>query len=214
MATRALLQLFLISLLATRLQAAEVNIVEPEAVGLSTDRLSKATEFVERKIADENLVGAVTLVARHGQVVLFDAAGHYGLEDDRPMETDALFRIFSMTKPITTVAAMILCEEGAFQLGDPVAKYLPELADMQLSIHRELVPPQRQMTIEHLITHTAGLTNGWHPEDPVERAYRDAALRQSPDLKSFLEKLATLPLRFEPGTRYHYSVATDVLGHW
>ena len=212
MTIRALLQLLLLSLLAARLHAADVSIVAPEAVGFSSDRLAKVTEFVEREIADGNLVGTVTLVARHGQVVHFEAAGRYGLEDDRPMKTDALFRIFSMTKPITTVAAMILYEEGAFHLGDPVAKYLPELADMQLSIDGELVPPQRQMTIEHLMTHTAGLTNGWHIEHPVELAYRDAALRQSSDLDAFIEKLATLPLRFEPGTRYHYSVATDVLG--
>ena len=212
MKIRKLSHLLLLSLLATRLHASDINIVEPETVGFSADRLAKVTEFVEREIANENLVGTVTLVARHGQVVHFEAAGRYGLEDDRPMETDALFRIFSMTKPITTVAAMILYEEGAFHLGDPVAKYLPELEAMQLSIDGELVPPQRQMTIEHLMTHTAGLTNGWHPEDPVERAYRDAALSQSSDLNAFIEKLATLPLRFEPGTRYHYSVATDVLG--
>ena len=212
MKIRTFFQVLLLSLLATRLHAAEVNIVEPEAVGFSTDRLGKVTEFVEREIADGNLVGTVTLVARHGQVVHFEAAGRYGLEDDRPMDTDALFRIFSMTKPITTVAAMILYEEGAFHLGDPVAKYLPALANMPLAIDGELVPSQSQMTIEHLMTHTAGLTNGWHIEHPVERAYRDAALRQSPDLNTYIEKLATLPLRFEPGTRYHYSVATDVLG--
>ena len=212
MTIRALLHLLLLSLLATRLQAAEISIVEPETVGFSTDRLGKVTEFVDREIADGNLVGTVTLVARHGQVVHFEAAGRYGLEDDRPMETDALFRIFSMTKPITTVAAMILYEEGAFHLGDPVAKYIPELANMQLLIDGEPVPPQSQMTIEQLMTHTAGLTNGWHIEHPVEQAYLDAALRQSPDLNAFIDKLATLPLRFEPGTRYHYSVATDVLG--
>ena len=212
MKIRTLSHLLLLSLLATRLHASDINIVEPETVGFSADRLGKVTEFVEREIAEGNLVGTVTLVARHGQVVHFEAAGRYGLEDDRPMETDALFRIFSMTKPITTVAAMILYEEGAFHLGDPVVKYLPELAEMQLSIDGKLVPPESQMTIEHLMTHTAGLTNGWHPEDPVERAYRDAALHQSPDLEAFIGKLATLPLRFEPGTRYHYSVATDVLG--
>ena len=212
MTIRALLHLLLLSLLATRLQAAEISIVEPETVGFSTDRLGKVTEFVDREIADGNLVGTVTLVARHGRIVHFEAAGRYGLEDDRPMDTDALFRIFSMTKPITTVAAMILYEEGAFHLGDPVAKYIPELADMQLLIDGEPVPLQSQMTIEQLMTHTAGLTNGWHIEHPVERAYRDAALRQSADLTVFIEKLATLPLRFEPGTRYHYSVAADVLG--
>jgi len=212
MTIRAPLHLIFLSLLATRLQAGDVGIVEPEAVGFATDRLGKVTEFVDREIADGNLVGTVTLVARHGQVVHFEAAGRYGLEDERPMDTDALFRIFSMTKPITTVAAMILYEEGAFHLGEPVVKYLPELANMRLSIDGELVPPQSQMTIEQLMTHTAGLTNGWHIEHPVERAYRDAALLQSSDLDVYIDKLSTLPLRFEPGTRYHYSVATDVLG--
>jgi CubicO group peptidase (beta-lactamase class C family) len=204
--------LLLLSLMTMPLQAADVAVVNSEAVGFSSDRLGKISEFVDREIAAGNLVGAVTLVARHGQVVLFESAGRYGIEDNRPMDKDALFRIFSMTKPITTVAAMILYEEGAFHLGDPVAKYLPELKDMQLLIDGSLVPPQRQMTIEQLMTHTAGLTNGWHLEHPVERAYRDAALYQSADLDAFIDKLATLPLRFEPGTRYHYSVATDVLG--
>lgn len=204
--------LLLLSLMTMPLQAADVAVVNSEAVGFSSDRLGKISEFVDREIAAGNLAGAVTLVARHGQVVLFESAGRYGIEENRPMDKDALFRIFSMTKPITTVAAMILYEEGAFHLGDPVAKYLPELKDMQLLIDGSPVPPQRQMTIEQLMTHTAGLTNGWHLEHPVERAYRDAALYQSADLDAFIDKLATLPLRFEPGTRYHYSVATDVLG--
>ncbi len=204
--------LLLLSLLTMPLRAADVAVVNPEAVGFSSDRLSKISEFVDREIAAGNLAGTVTLVARRGQVLLFESAGRYGLEDNRPMDKDALFRIFSMTKPITTVAAMILYEEGAFHLVDPVAKYLPELKDMQLLIDGSPITPQRQMTIEQLMTHTAGLTNGWHLEHPVERAYRDAALYQSADLDSFINKLATLPLRFEPGTRYHYSVATDVLG--
>ena len=204
--------LLLLSLLTMPLQAADVAVVNSEAVGFSSDRLGKISEFVDREIAAGNLAGAVTLVARNGQVVLFESAGRYGIEENRPMDKDALFRIFSMTKPITTVAAMILYEEGAFHLGDPVAKYLPELKDMQLLIDGSPVNPQRQMTIEQLMTHTAGLTNGWHLEHPAERAYRDAALYQSADLDAFIDKLATLPLRFEPGTRYHYSVATDVLG--
>ena len=193
--------LLLLSLLAMPLQAADVAVVDPEAVGFSTERLGKITDFVEREVAEGNLVGAVTLVARHGQVVLFESAGRYGIADNRPMDKDALFRIFSMTKPITTVAAMILYEEGAFHLGEPVAKYLPELKDMRLLIDDSPVPPRRPMTIEQLMTHTAGLTNGWHLEHPVERAYRDAALYQSADLDAFIDKLATLPLRFEPGTR-------------
>ena len=204
--------LLFLSLLVAPLQAAEPADVDPEALGFSSTRLARVSEFVDREIKEGRLAGAVTMIARHGQIVHFESAGQYGLEDDRPLDTDALFRIFSMTKPITTVAAMILYEEGAFHLGDPIAKYLPELGEMSLLIDGEQVAPNTPMTIEQLMTHTAGLTNGWHIEHPVERAYRDAALQNSPDLDAFIKTLGTLPLRFEPGTRYHYSVATDVLG--
>ena len=97
--------------------SSDLDIVEPETVGFSTERLTKVTEFVEREIADGNLVGTVTLVARHGQVVHFEAAGRNGLGDERPMETDALFRIFSMTKPITTVAAICFMRKAPFTWG-------------------------------------------------------------------------------------------------
>ena len=199
-------------LLVAPLQAEERANLNPEAVGFSSARLSKVSEFVDREILAGRLAGAVTMIARHGEIVHFESTGRYGLDDDRPLDTDALFRIFSMTKPITTVAAMILYEEGAFHLGEPVAKYLPALEGMSLLVDGQLVAPNNTMTIEQLMTHTAGLTNGWHVEHPVERAYRDAALQNSPDLDAFIKTLGTLPLRFEPGTRYHYSVATDVLG--
>jgi CubicO group peptidase (beta-lactamase class C family) len=208
---KATVFLFL-SLLATPMQAAEPANLDPETVGFSSARLTRVSEFVDREIIAGRLAGAVTMIARHGQIVHFESAGQYGLEDDRPLGTDALFRLFSMTKPITTVAAMILYEEGAFHLGDPIAKYLPELGEMSLLIDGEQVAPNTPMTIEQLMTHSAGLTNGWHIEHPIERAYRDAALQKSPDLDTFIKTLGTLPLRFEPGTRYHYSVATDVLG--
>jgi len=199
-------------LLVAPLQAEERANLNPEAVGFSSARLSKVSEFVDREILAGRLAGAVTMIARYGEIVHFESAGRYGLDDDRPLDKDALFRIFSMTKPITTVAAMILYEEGAFHLGEPVAKYLPALEGMSLLVDGQLVAPNNTMTIEQLMTHTAGLTNGWHVEHPVERAYRDAALQNSPDLDAFIQNLGTLPLRFEPGTRYHYSVATDVLG--
>ena len=199
-------------LLVSPLQAEERANLTPEAVGFSSARLSKVSEFVDREILAGRLAGAVTMIARYGEIVHFESAGRYGLDDDRPLDKDALFRIFSMTKPITTVAAMILYEEGAFHLGEPVTKYLPALEGMSLLVDGQLVAPNNTMTIEQLMTHTAGLTNGWHVEHPVERAYRDAALQNSPDLDAFIKTLGTLPLRFEPGTRYHYSVATDVLG--
>ena len=204
--------LLFLSLLIAPLQAAEPGDLDPEALGFSDTRLARVSDFVDHEIKEGRLAGAVTIIARHGQIVHLASAGHYGVDDDRPLDTDALFRLFSMTKPITTVAAMILYEEGAFHLGDPIAKYLPELGEMSLLIDGERVPPHNPITIEQLMTHTAGLTNGWHIEDPVERAYRDAALQKSPDLEVFIKALSALPLRFEPGTRYHYSVATDVLG--
>ena len=112
-------------LLVAPLQAEERANLNPKAVGFSSARLSKVAEFVDREIMAGRLAGAVTMIARHGEIVHFESAGRYGLDDDRPLDTNALFRIFSMTKPITTVAAMILYEEGAFHLGEPVAKYLP-----------------------------------------------------------------------------------------
>lgn len=158
------------------------------------------------------MAGTVTLIARHGKIVHFEAAGARGIEDDRPMERDALFRIFSMTKPITTVAAMILYEEGRFQLNEPVARYLREFEGQRLFRDGQLVPPDSPMTIEQLMTHTAGLGSASDSPHPVEQAYREAELFTSENLNEFTARLARLPLRFQPGQRYHYSVATDVLG--
>ncbi len=192
--------------------ASELEAVEPESVGFSSERLGKINEFVRRDIDDGKLVGVVTMVARHGKIVHFETAGNYGLDNDKTIDKDALFRIYSMTKPITTVAAMMLYEEGAFQLGDPVAKYLPEFENQKLYRDGELVDPASPMTIGQLMSHSAGLTYGSADDHPVELAYRNSSMRRSKSLEEFVVALAELPLRFEPGTRYHYSVATDVLG--
>lgn len=189
--------------------------LDPERVkkmGVSPERLEKITDFVRRDIAANKLSGAVTLVARHGAPVHFAAAGNLGIADPRPMATDTLFRIYSMTKPVTTVAAMMLYEAGAFHLGDPVHRYLPEFAGIRILRDGKLVDPAGPITIEQLMTHTAGLSYGWHPTDPVDEAYRDADLINSTSSADFITRLSALPLRYEPGTRYHYSVATDVLG--
>ena len=183
-----------------------------EEAGFAPERLQKINEFVQRDIEAGKVSGAVTLVARHGQLVHFSAQGNFGSEDPRPLKEDTLFRIFSMTKPITTVAAMMLYEEGAFHLGEPVSRYIPELESVQLLRDGELVAPKQPVTIGQLMTHTAGLSYGWHPNDPVDQAYEEADLTHSTDSDDFIARLAKLPLRFEPGSRYHYSVATDVLG--
>ena len=197
-------------LLALPAQSSEQ--VSPESVGMSSESLKSMAGFVNRHIEAGHITGGVTLVARHGKLVHLEAHGQRGLDDARPMTTDALFRIFSMTKPITTVAAMMLYEEGYFHLHDPVAKYLPELANLKIYHQGELVPADRPITIEQLMTHTAGLTYGWANDHPVELAYQESALQYSENLDDFLSKLGELPLRFTPGERYHYSIATDVLG--
>jgi CubicO group peptidase (beta-lactamase class C family) len=201
-----------ITLLSLHLQAAELEFVEPETVGFSSERLGKINEFVRRDIDEGKMVGVVTMVARHGKIVHYEASGNYGLDNDKPIDKDAIFRIYSMTKPITTVAMMMLYEEGKFQLGDPVSKYLPEFENQKLLKDGELVDPQSPMTIEQLMSHSAGLVYGFYGDNPVDLAYQEAGLLESTDLDDFIERLAALPLRFEPGSRYHYSVATDVLG--
>ncbi len=204
--------LMLVLMASCPLAAAELPLVTPEEVGFSSDRLGEITAFTRRDVDDGKLVGAVTMVARHGKVVHFEAVGNYGLDNDRPMDKDALFRIYSMTKPITTVAMMMLYEEGKFQLGDAVARHLPEFEHQKITRDGELVSPGSPMTIEQLMSHSAGLTYGFMNDHPAESAYRDADIWGSVDLTEFAGKIANAPLRFEPGTRYHYSVATDILG--
>ena len=190
----------------------DLPMVEPELVGFSAERLSKIAAFTQREIDAGRVTGTVTMVARHGKIVHFDARGVYGVDNDAPMQEDTLFRIYSMTKPITTVAMMMLYEEGKFQSGDPVSKYLPELADLRMLTNGELVEPQSSMTIEQLMTQTSGLTYGRSGDKQADDAFLAAELFKSKNLDDFVTRLATVPLRFEPGSRYHYSVATDVLG--
>lgn len=204
--------IFLALLTPMILCAGELSPVQAEEVGFSTERLDQIAAFTQREVDDGRLAGAVTLVARHGKVVHYEAVGRYGVDNDKVMDKDALFRIYSMTKPITTVAMMMLYEEGKFQLGDPVSKYLPEFENQKILKDAELVAPRSPMTIEQLMSHTAGLTYGWYGDHATETAYQQANLSDSADLNEYIAKVAALPLRFEPGTRFYYSVATDVLG--
>lgn len=196
----------------TQVCAAELPFVKPEKVGFSSARLQQINEFAKRNVDEGKHVGIVTMVARHGKIVHFSAVGKYGIDNDKPMEKDTLFRIYSMTKAITSVAAMMLYEEGRFQLADPVSKYLPEFKDVRILVNGNPESPKSEMTIEQLMTHTAGLTYGNSGDDPVEVAYREANIWKSRDLNEFVGKISAIPLRFEPGSRYHYSVATDILG--
>lgn len=184
----------------------------PARAGMSAERLRRITAMSRRYVDEGKLAGVVTLVARDGKIVHFEAVGQRGAADDRPMTKDALFRIFSMSKPITAVAAMMLYEEGAFALSDPVEKFVPELADLDVLVDGDLVPAERTMTMRHLLTHTAGLSYGFNPRDPVDVEYNEVQPLGAKNLDEFAERLGTLPLAFEPGERWHYSVAVDVTG--
>jgi len=197
--------------------AKELPTAAAEKVGMSSQRLERLNDLADHYVEQGNYSGIVTMVARNGNVVHLNAAGHYGVDNPKPMTPDTLFRIYSMTKPITAIAAMMLYEEGKFHIDDPVSKHLPEFAEQKLLVVDEagkesLVTPQSPMTMRQLFTHTAGLTYGTTLDNPVDHQYKDAAIFESKDLGEFSEKLAKLPLRFEPGTRYHYSVSLDVLG--
>ena len=187
---------------------------KPEAVGMSSERLQRINQLIERKIKEDKLVGAVTLVARRGRVVHLAVAGQADVEASKPLKSDAIFRIYSMTKPITTVAAMMLYEEGKFQLDDPVARYLPEFKDVQ--VYGEggaLVKPKSPMTIRHLMSHTSGLTYGVFGNTEVDKLYRAANLLNGDStLAEFSKKLSALPLLFHPGEQWNYGVNTDLLG--
>lgn len=185
----------------------------PERVGMSAERLERITELNRRYVAEGKLAGVVTLVARDGKVVHLDAQGVANLETGAAMQPDTLFRIYSMSKPITAVAAMILFEEGRFQLRDPVSRFLPELKDLEVLREDGTLAPAGAITMQQLLTHTAGFSYGFSPTDAVDRQYRDSRLLAgSTDLGAFVQNLARLPLRFEPGSRWHYSVAVDVTG--
>ncbi|WP_323752377.1 serine hydrolase domain-containing protein [Marinobacter sp.] len=191
------------------------------ASGLSTGALDRLTRhFDERYIQPGKLPGAVTLVARHGKVVWTQAQGSMDIERNRPMQRDTLFRIYSMTKPVTSIAMMQLYEQGKFLLNDPVHKYIPSWRNLRVYKSGsypdfETEPATKTMTIRDLMTHTSGLTYGFTERTEVDAAYRQLKLDGSPilTLDKLIERLAELPLEFSPGTAWNYSASTDVLGY-
>ena len=197
------------------------NVVRPESVGLSSERLARIeTHLTKRYIEPEKIAGALTLVARGGEVAHLSSLGRMDIERDKPMGEDTIFRIYSMTKPITSVALMMLYEHGHFQLDDAVHKFIPEWRDLRVyqgGVHPRWIttPCERPMTIRDLFCHMSGLTYDFLERTNVDRAYRRLGVGRdgSKDLRGMIETLATLPLEFSPGTRWNYSVSTDVLGY-
>ena len=198
--------------------AAELPRDQPDAVGMSSARLARIAPAMQRYIDAELTPGVITAVMRHGKLIHYKAQGHMDVASAKPMREDAIFRIASMTKPIASVALMMLWEEGRFQLRDPVSKFIPEFAAAQVSTAAdasgttgELVPPKRPIQIRDMLTHTAGLANNYSGN---VAAYRQAM--NTPRPKSNVEqikRLAALPLNYHPGEEWQYSAATNVVGH-
>ena len=196
-----------------------MDMVSPEAVGFSSGRLERVNRFMQGYIDGGKLASGLTMLARGGEVFHFQPYGVLDLEGGAAVERDTLFRFYSMTKPITSVAVMMLYEDGRFSLDDPVGKFIPELASMKVydgmgETGMRLVEQERPISIRHLLTHTAGLSYGFHQDSPIEGMYREANVTP-PDgtLQEMAEKLGGLPLVTQPGTKWRYSFATDVLGY-
>lgn len=196
--------------------------VAPEEVGMSTSRLANIRTVMSKHVAEKHIAGASALIARHGKIAYQEAFGMADVEAGIPMKMDTIHRIYSMSKPITSVAMMMLYEEGKFQLNDPVAKYIPDFARMQVGIEEKdpatgklilkTAPARRPITIRDLLRHTAGLTYGYFSDTLVDREYRKERLLSDLTLTDFVSHLAKMPLVYEPGTRWHYSFSVDVLG--
>jgi CubicO group peptidase (beta-lactamase class C family) len=183
----------------------------PKEVGLSAKRLARLSEAFRENVERNMIPGAVVMIARGGQIAYAEAFGFRDREAKAPMQLDAIFRIASMTKPLTSVAAMILAEEGKLLVAAPVAEYLPEFANR--TIGPERVPAKRRMTVQDLLRHTSGLTYAAFGDSPVQMIWRDAqAMTDDQTNAEMVSKLASLPLMFEPGTTWEYSMSTDVLG--
>ena len=185
-----------------------------ERVGMSTERLERITQMTQAYVDEGKLAGVITMVARDGKLVHFEAVGNKGADDPRPLEKDDLFRIYSMTKPITATAAMQLYEQGKFHMNDPVHKFIPEFKDLTvLNEEGEQVPVINHMTMQQLLSHTTGMSYGFDPQnDPVDKLYVEAKLWDHEDLDSLMKTVSTLPLKFEPGSAWNYSIAVDVTG--
>jgi CubicO group peptidase (beta-lactamase class C family) len=209
---------FVLALLMTAgsagITSKDLPAAKPEDVGLSSERLARMTRAIHEYVDAGRTPGVVTLIARHGKVVHVDAYGKADLATGRQTRTDDIFRMYSMTKPITSAALLMLFEEGKFQLTDPLSRYFPAVGDMKVYVGSApqggmlLDSPRRPITIQDVFRHSAGFSYGFGGS-PVDKAYQDANLFAT-DLTSMMEKLGKLPLLYQPGDRWVYSIAHDV----
>jgi CubicO group peptidase (beta-lactamase class C family) len=203
---------------------AAVRAEQPSAApsGFSPARLERVGDYMRNEVASGKIPGAIVLIQQHGRAVYFEQFGVRDVETKHPMTKDTIFRLYSMSKPITSVAAMMLVEDGKLALDDPLAKYIPAFADVKVGVEKRdesgkvtlaLEPLQRPITIEDLLRHTSGLTYGFYGESAVRKLYANADLFEGDfDNAQFAERLAKLPLEEQPGTLWDYGHSTDILG--
>ena len=200
-----------------------MNTIAPEEVGVSSARLNRIGKAMQSYVDERKLAGLITMIARRGQVLHFECFGMMDIEAEKSMQSDTIFRIHSMTKPITSVAVMMLYEQGDFQLKDPVSRFIPGFKDLRVFVKAtesglELAEPEREVTMQDLLTHTSGLVYGDPEGSPVEAAVWQAdreAEKVAPDetLEEWIQRLVRLPLAHQPGSKWHYGLSTDVLGY-
>ena len=210
MTCRALLLTLALGVGAT---GAELPSAEPAEVGLSEERLDLITQAMQADVDRGHLAGSIGVVSRKGKIAYWETVGMADREAGKPMRDDTIFRIYSMTKPIVGVALMTLYEEGKFGLRDPVKRYIPELGGLAVSAGGKEVEARREMTVQDLMRHTAGMSYGGNKEHPVDQRFRELnVLGDNRSIDDFIKKLAQLPLKHQPGSAWEYSVSVDVQG--
>ena len=189
------------------------------AAGFAPETIAQLDAAMEKLVEDQDVAGIIWLLAKDGKVATFETAGMGSIEDNLPMEQDALFRIYSMTKPVTGVALMMLHEQGLWDFDDPVSKFVPELANLQVMVRHneagemELEPLTRQPTMRELLNHSAGFGYGLSGNDPVNNMFRDRNVLAATDLNDMIARMADIPLLFQPGEEWYYSIAVDIQGY-
>jgi len=204
---------------AERAATIDMNVVKPEAVGFSAERLENLHRLMQGTVDRKELPGAVTILARHGKVVDYRVYGVKDIESGAKLTQDSIFRDFSMTKPVTAVAMMILYEQGKWLPMDPISKFIPEFAhlkvfkDVDAAGNMVVEEPKHPPTMGELMTHTAGFTYGFFGNSPVDKEYSKQDVMNSKSLQEFIDKLTKIPLMYQPGTKWSYSASMDVQGY-
>ena len=198
--------------------AIDLMVVAPESVGFNSERLARLHAFIQGEIDQRQLAGAITLLARHGEVVDYRTYGQRDIATGAPMDKDTIFRDYSMTKPVTGVAMMILYEQGKWLPSDPISKFIPEFAHLKVFNGFDatgkmlLADPSHPPTMRELMTHSAGFTYG-NADTPVDQMYKQLDPSHAPNLQGMIDRLAKIPLLYQPGTRWVYSMSMDIQGY-